>query len=116
MPYFPSGAAGVGLLLLRLSVAAWLLSIAPEGSAEAWRLLALLAVALGLLGGFPTRLLALLSIFLGLAMTSASLTLLLGALPGALAACSLAFAGPGAFSIDARRFGRRTVRLPGPSD
>ena len=116
MPYFPSGAAGAGLLLLRFSVAAWLLLSAAQGNAQSWQLLAPSTLALGLVGGFHTRALSLLSLLLGLAVIPGAPAMLLGAVPGALTACALALEGPGAFSIDARRFGRRTVTLPAATE
>jgi hypothetical protein len=110
---FPTGAAGVALILLRLSVAATLVtSSMPVGSSDvhAWEF-----AGLGLLGGAlclgvftPAS-----SVLSGVVeIASASDLKQLGVthlIASILIAASLAMLGPGAYSVDARMFGRRLV-------
>lgn len=108
--YFPGGVTGIGLLFLRFSVAASVLLLTAQVS-RGPDILQLMGIALtaGLCAGLWTRLMA------GLALLAALLCLALGgALPAwellhALSAAALAMTGPGAFSADARLFGRRTI-------
>ncbi len=109
---FPGGALGSGLLLLRLSVATSALMLI--GCDQDFGALQLLCIffAVGLCAGVQTRLLAAISL-------SASV---LGAAPlglsivHAISAVALVLTGPGAFSLDARLFGRRTITLPRSDD
>jgi len=110
---FPAGSPGVALLLLRLSVAATPFidehghfSDLPPG----WMALALFLVASLLIVGFVTPVLA---VFCGMFKV-----LSVWALGGTLApidvlvlleAAAVALLGPGAYSLDARLFGRRVV-------
>lgn len=109
---FPIGAPGVALLLMRISVAVMLVSdesghlLSP--ASPVFVILVVLAVALCI--GFITPIVALLScLFEVVALLSlargASLVL---ALP-ILNALALALLGPGAYSLDARLFGRRRL-------
>lgn len=114
---FPGKSAGAGLLLLRLSVACSLVAThLSSADLPSWKLLLAILVAIGLSAGLRTRLLCCLSI-LGvtshLAMDSAALALALFNLADTIA---LALLGPGALSVDARLFGRRTVILPRSRD
>ena len=113
---FPGGAAGAGVLLLRLSVASSLLILSGLHSdgANVLQFLAILA-ALGLCVGFQTRVVAGLSLaapIFGLA-SGASVSL---ATLHAIDALALVLTGPGAWSADAVLFGRRTVTLPDRND
>lgn len=114
---YPDGVAGLALLFLRVACALVALAVAAllSGSSLSANLPCVVAAlgALGLILGFATRWIALL---LGLAVLVAApgtqLTqqwLLLGHLGGCAA---LALMGAGAFSIDARRHGRRVIQLP----
>lgn len=114
---FPGGGAGVGLVLLRLSVAGSLTALLPGSTlAPAWMLFLMILVSIGLCAGFLTRILASLSIL------AATITLVGESVAPALAilnladALALAMIGPGAFSVDARLFGRRTIVLPASRD
>ena len=115
---FPQGGPGVALLLLRVSVAAILLmNAASYLNVSSLRLLfacvVLASVSLGV--GFLTPYLSV------IACAAATANLLLGPGSGDLIhitpvidALALAIIGPGAYSVDARLFGRRvTVIAPG---
>jgi hypothetical protein len=112
---FPDGAAGAGLLLLRIACAfgafsahlRWLLPLRLSVPAST----VAIAIALAIVLGFGTRTTALL---LAAATVSAALTgggniALIIAHAGSCAA--LALLGPGAYSIDANAFGRRVVQF-----
>ncbi|MDR6674900.1 hypothetical protein [Xanthomonas sp. 1678] len=111
---FPGGSAGLGLLALRLFLA---LNLWPAAASGAWALpppwrLAAMALALLAAAGALTPLVAVLACAVpGLALwhgTAAAGSALLAALP----ALALALLGPGAYSLDARCFGRRLLVLP----
>jgi hypothetical protein len=116
---FPPGMPGIALVFLRVSVA---LTVLLHGYARyeelpAWLLLALLLLAILVVVGFLTPILAL------LALTVQFIAPLGPAVPGAGAvavsvfnALALALLGPGAYSLDAIRFGRRVVDLPSRED
>jgi hypothetical protein len=113
---FPSGTAGVALLALRVSVAATLVAhgVAARGPVvplEALPVPLLLAIFLCL--GFLTPYCAVLNCLIGLA------TLIMSGgnneLYPAIAVVDsgvVAVLGPGAYSIDARIFGRRLLTVP----
>ena len=116
---FPSGAPGIALVLLRLSVALTVLLVGyPRRDQLAVVLVAvLLALTTGLLIGFLTPILALLAMavqFTGsLGVTIPNTVFAAISLINALV---LALLGPGAYSIDALRFGRRVVEMPSNDD
>jgi hypothetical protein len=97
---FPDGRPGAGLLLLRIAI-----GIALVVQSQAWNDATLqralvFAIAAGLVAGFMTPLLALV----------AGATAGFGPYPFVVAiGASLALLGPGAYSLDARWFGRREI-------
>ena len=114
---FPDGSAGIGLLALRLSL---LPLIAPLLSGELNVRLGLAVAALLLLLGLFTRSAAAL---LGVVAFAATVWALWSGAPrlfGTLEAhwmigavsTALALVGPGAYSIDSRRFGWRELTVP----
>ena len=111
---FTSGWPGLGLVLLRCSVAGFLIatpSRVPGYSPVATCALVVLAILVG--AGFRARMAALLAFAIATSLrVDASAVGPMSAATHALDALALALTGPGAFSIDARLFGRRTVRLP----
>jgi hypothetical protein len=114
MPFYPDGVAGAGLLLLRLSVVAALAARAMAAPGlSGWTAYAVAALAAGLVVGLQTRIVA------GLCAAWAGFHLF-GSEPLAtvqlLDAVVLLLLGPGAFSVDARLFGRRTVIVPDHKD
>jgi hypothetical protein len=113
---FPAGAPGIALLLLRLSVAA-MLFIDPAGRVS-WPASLLLSVvsfvtATAVTVGFLTPILALIC---GALKVYALIGTAHGIVPLIVLALLLSFAvamlGPGAYSLDAKLFGRRVVLLP----
>jgi uncharacterized membrane protein YphA (DoxX/SURF4 family) len=113
---FPAGAPGIALLLLRLSVAA-MLFIDPVGRvswpALTWLAVMSLVAAIALVAGFLTPILALicgaLKIYALIGAAHGIAPLLVLAL---LLSFAVAMLGPGAYSLDAKMFGRRVVLLP----
>jgi hypothetical protein len=77
---------------------------------------AAILVAIGLVGGLQTRILAVVSSLASLACLMAASPPLGLAAVHMISAIALALTGAGAFSLDARLFGRRTVTLPDPDD
>jgi len=118
---FPPGGPGIGLLLLRISVAAtFVLILANRADLSTIHLIFVIAtlIALALTIGFLTPYLsfvvcvyALVNLF---GASSHLDELLLASLM--LSAAALALLGPGAYSIDARLFGRRVVVVPPQRD
>ena len=107
---FPTGAPGFGLLLLRAFVALTL--IASGLSVSSW-----IPAVLFLAGGA--------FLLIGFLTPIAAVVIGLGALAFAILfdssftvvviiilAAAIALLGPGAFSVDARLFGRREIRIP----
>jgi hypothetical protein len=113
---FPAGAPGGGMLILRVGVAASL-HIDPSGhfavhpNMPVFVCLAALSGSLAL--GLLTPLVSLLAGIVEGAMllTSAATSLVVAVLLGPLDAVVLLLLGPGAYSLDARLFGRRVVVL-----
>jgi hypothetical protein len=113
---FPAGAPGIALLLLRLSVAA-MLFIDSTGRvlwpAELWLTSVSVVAAIAVTAGFLTPILALtcgalkIYAFVGTAQSLVPLIVL-----ALLLSFAVAMLGPGAYSLDAKMFGRRVVLLP----
>jgi len=110
---FPAGMAGAALLVLRGSVALFMIDAPAQFPSVSWIAIPAYGLAIAVALGFATRWAA------GLcAALCAVLIWPLGAAPviellmHGLAAGALAMIGPGAFSIDASLFGRRTIHLP----
>ena len=112
---FPAGAAGFGLLVLRLCAAALLVRYAQLVAVTAmlwWETAALVVLVTALAIGVFTPAICLVSFLI-------QVVLLAWAYPRGLAegACSvgltlsLLFLGPGAFSVDGRLFGRRRIQI-----
>jgi hypothetical protein len=112
---FPPGWPGLGLVLLRVSVAVSVLHDTYDTQKElpGWTLIALAVLSVTLSAGFLTPMVAMLALVVRLVS-------LIGVSGGnedaicmtILSALALAMLGPGAYSIDAFRFGRRVVVLP----
>ena len=111
---FPAGWPGVGLLLLRLLVGVTLIAQTAtqvktsELPASRWIIAVLVVISAGcLLLGLVTPVMA---ILIGLASLTFEQNLEMVVLTTAIA-----LLGPGAFSIDARMFGRREILIPNTS-
>lgn len=110
---FPAGAPGIGLLLLRTSILLFLFSFSGDLATTSAPALAVDLLALFIVGGFCTRAAACISAGIALfALLGASAPASLSLLAHAIDAVIIALVGPGAFAIDARIFGRRTINLP----
>jgi hypothetical protein len=111
---FPAGLPGIALLLLRVGMAATIFATGWNYPAPVPVLLvlALYCVFLGL--GIFTPLLATLGcafeLVSGVFMNHQSIV---AAFSSSLDAAALAMLGPGAYSLDAHRFGHRVIRFPG---
>jgi uncharacterized membrane protein YphA (DoxX/SURF4 family) len=118
---FPPGGPGIGLLLLRISVAATFVLIVTNQTGLSsihplfvGALLLSLCLAIGVLTpylSFVVCVYALVNLF---GAGSRLDELLFASLM--LNAAALAFLGPGAYSVDARLFGRRVVVVPPRKD
>jgi putative oxidoreductase len=112
---FPNGWPGAGLAVLRVAIGAYLISIAFGSfeSADFGRLAAQISagvVGLFLIGGFWTPIAGLIACFLqmpGIIQGKGTAEKLLAAAIGV----GLASLGPGAWSVDAVRYGRKRISL-----
>jgi hypothetical protein len=123
---YPGRCAGVGLLLLRVTVGV-------TAAVQAWRALA--STNLDLLGAMPAVVLLVCGVALTIGIFTPLCSALVGvgyalgmftpfdgvvlprldggaAVVGLAAAAALAMLGPGAFSVDCRLFGRREIFIP----
>jgi hypothetical protein len=114
---FPAGIPGIALIFLRLSVIASLWQPFLEGASApgGLRFFALSTISASLLIGLATPLigtLAIAALLTGFDPSRLHATFGAGAVIQGAAALSLALIGPGAFSFDARLFGRRVLTSP----
>lgn len=112
---YPDGVAGAALLLMRLSaaLAAWAVFSQLPDTFEYWASgIASSLVAAALIAGLFTRLAAVLLVaaIIAFIIWGAGGALFFS-LSGAGATSALVLMGPGAFSIDAQRHGRRVITL-----
>jgi hypothetical protein len=110
---FPTGAAGVALILVRFSVAVTLFAeVMPAGNpaAHIWESagLGLLGVAICLGLFTPVSSIACCLIEAAMLLDTKDLVFI-PLISSILVAASLGLLGPGAYSLDARMFGRRLV-------
>jgi hypothetical protein len=115
---FPSGLPGFALLLLRISVALTVLlhGYTRREELAAVALAGVLLLAIALVVGFLTPIVALLAMAVQFVGTWSGGMPILGFVAlSILNSLALALLGPGAYSCDAVRFGRRVVELP-PED
>ncbi|MBB6093981.1 putative membrane protein YphA (DoxX/SURF4 family) [Povalibacter uvarum] len=112
---FPPGLPGLALLLLRASVAAALL-LESHGHRQAlpgWIHAAAVLISLAVFAGYLTPIVAAAALAYHAAIWFAfDIDSVAVAITFSLDALALALLGPGAYSVDARRFGRRLVVLP----
>lgn len=107
---FPSGPRGAALVLLRISAASLIALCFNKLQLSPWAATGLFLVAAGLISGFLTRPAALTCALLAtwaFIRIGGPLSWLVGL--QALSAIALAILGAGAYSIDARLFGRRVI-------
>ncbi len=109
---FPGKAAGLGLLILRCCVASHSLFLAPWDD-HFWKFLAIVVASIGLYTGALTQVACILTILVEATFFRAGEdydfsqeALQIGFL------VSVALLGPGAYSIDAKRFGLRRILPP----
>jgi integral membrane sensor domain MASE1 len=112
---FPPGLPGLALLLLRASVAIALLmdTCCRTQDISGWIQGAAILLSVSLFAGYLTPIVVLLGLVIHivswfvLGVGNATITIVI-----ILDALALALLGPGAYSVDSYRFGRRIVALP----
>jgi hypothetical protein len=112
---FPAGLPGIGLLLLRASVAIALLAddYTHRQALSGWEQAVALLISVALSLGILTPIAALTTlVFHGLIGWRLGVDSTLVAAIVCLNATALTLLGPGAYSVDSYRFGRRVVVLP----
>jgi len=126
---FPGGWPGLGVFLLRASVGVAMAAygyshLISQDSGLATMAVAILAIAIGL-----SLVLGYLTIFLSVLAALIGISVALAWLPGSdpiavrvssvftsIMAVAISCLGPGAFSLDARRYGRREIIIPPTPD
>ena len=108
---FPGGRPGIALILLRIAatVPPIISACEPLYDRPNWHLWVLLALGAALCAGFLTPVVALLSVAIQLLAFNATPGFPVWLGSSLLNALSLALIGPGAYSLDALRFGRRLL-------
>jgi hypothetical protein len=118
---FPGGSPGLGLLILRVALGVTaagrgFILLTESGAAHASTQIAgFAAIALGafLFAGFLSPLVSLLTLFAAVFSLAAHHGETIAVeIYAAVLAAALGFLGPGAFSLDARFFGRREIVIP----
>ena len=112
-PFFPGGAAGAGLLLIRISVDASLLIVASAHDVPSFGLPLALILSVPIAIGYRTRIATPLSICLTSYLSVLGHCEILRSSPQIVTALALVCTGPGAFSVDAYAFGRSTIIMNG---
>jgi hypothetical protein len=120
---FPQGGPGIGLLLLRIAVAAmFALNVTHPfdfSSNTVYGLVVFLIalISLGLLAGFFTLILAIITCIVALAnLILAGQTIDVVYVLRLLTSASLCFLGPGAYSVDAKLYGLQVHVVPPRKD
>lgn len=111
-PFFlyPGGPAGAALVLLRLSTATSSVGVALSVARHGWPcVVPLVLIAAALVLGIGTRIAAAICVLLALGVMASGAGALMTAIVHLLDAMALAMLGPGALSIDARRYGLRVI-------
>jgi hypothetical protein len=113
---FPQGLPGTGLLLLRMASGIALLQPAAAGLVDhapvSLPAIAASCVAVLLLLGLWTPAAGVFATLAELALAYSDPARAAGSVQTAASAAALAMLGPGAWSVDARLFGRRHIEIP----